>query len=137
MFYALGWILVFSLFAMWSLGAWAFHVATAWALSQAGGISGAALGDSALPGWLAAWLPADVLQGLGEMLVGIGPIVDRLVQGAPALAGGLSAAIWVIWAVGSLLLLLTGVGLHALIAFIRRSARAGEAPGAVAAGQAR
>lgn len=123
MFYALSWIFVLSLFAMWSLGAWAFHAATVWTLAQAGGISGAAWGDNALtlPSWLAPWVPPEAVQGAGQMLVGMGPLVDGLLQGAPALAGGVTTATWVIWAIGSVLLLLLGAGLHVLIALIRRS----------------
>jgi hypothetical protein len=51
-----------------------------------------------------------------------------MLQAVPALAGGLTVAAWVIWALGSLLLVLLGVGLHLLIAMWRRHRRSAQAP---------
>ena len=45
------------------------------------------------------------------MLSGLAPVVDSLLQAAPALAGGLTVAIWVVWGIGSVLLVLLGAGL--------------------------
>ena len=53
-----------------------------------------------------------------------------LLQAAPALAGGLTVTTWVIWGVGSLLLVLLGAGLHLLIALLRRGNANGSGPGA-------
>ena len=53
----------------------------------------------------------------------LAPFIDRLLQAAPALAGGLTVATWVVWALGSVLLVLLvllGAGLHLLIALLRR-----------------
>jgi hypothetical protein len=47
-------------------------------------------------------------------------MVDSLLQAAPALAGGLTVATWVVWGIGSVLLVLMGTGLHLLIALWRR-----------------
>jgi len=47
-------------------------------------------------------------------------LFEGLLQAAPALAGGLTVATWVIWGLGSALLVLLGAGLHLLVAMWRR-----------------
>ena len=125
MFYALSWSVVFSLLTLWSLAAWAFHSITAWTVSSAGALTGAALGVEGLrlPEWLAPRVPPEIVQAMTSLLSGLAPAVESLFQAAPALAGGLSAATWVIWGLGSVLLVLLGAGLHLLIALLRRRDR--------------
>jgi len=126
MFYAVSWFAVFSLLALWSLGAWAFHAVAVWAVSNAGTLTGAASGAVSgaeglrLPEWLAPWVPPEIVQAMTALLSGLAPAVEGLLQAAPSLAGGLSVATWVIWGLGSVLLLLLGAGLHLLIAMWRR-----------------
>mgnify|MGYP000146666367 CR=1 FL=1 len=55
---------------------------------------------------------------------------DSLLQAAPALAGGVTVATWVVWGIGSALLLLLGAGLHLLIALWRRRGGSGSGPSA-------
>jgi hypothetical protein len=121
-FYLLSWFVVFSLLALWSLGAWVFHALTVWAVSNAGAWSGAAAGASGLqvPAWLSPWVPPEVVQAITSLISGLALAVDGLLQAVPALAGGLSVATWVIWGIGSVLLVLLGAGLHLLIAVMRR-----------------
>jgi hypothetical protein len=120
--HALSWFLVVALLALWSLAAWVFHAVAVWTLSSAGALSGAASDASAvrLPDWLAPWVPPEVAQMLTALLSGLGPLFDGLLQFAPALSGGLAVATWVIWGIGSALLVLAGAGLHLLIARWRR-----------------
>ena len=122
MFYALSWFVVLGLLALWSLGAWAFHAIAAWAVSNAGVLTGAASGVEGLrlPTGLAAWVSPEIVQAMTSLLSGLAPAVAGLLQAAPALAGGLSVATWVIWGLGSALLVLLGAGLHLLIAVWRR-----------------
>ena len=126
MFYALSWVLIFSLLALWSLAAWAVHAVALWAVSNAGTLTGAASGAASgvdglrLPEWLAPWVPPEIVQAMVSLLSGLAPVVESLLQAAPALAGGLIIATWVIWGLGSGLLVLLGVGLHVLIAMWRR-----------------
>jgi hypothetical protein len=141
MFYALGWFIVVALLALWSLAAWALHAVALWTVSNAGALSGAASGAStmALPDWLAPWVPPDIAQWASQLLAGIAPVVDSLLQAAPALAGGVTVATWVVWGLGSVLLVLLGAGLHLLIALWRRRGGNGSGPGAgssLAAGRA-
>jgi hypothetical protein len=122
MFYAFSWFFVASLIALWSLAAWALHAVAAWAVSGAGALSGAASGAGAMavPDWLARWVPPEIAQGVSQLLAALGPVVDGLLQAAPALAGGVTVATWVVWGIGSVLLVLLGAGLHLLIALWRR-----------------
>lgn len=130
MFYALSWFVIFSLLALWSVAAWAANAVAVWTVSSAGALTGAA-SDAAtgatsgiqglrLPEWLAPWVPPEIAQAMMSMLSGLAPVVESLLQSAPALAGGLTIAAWVIWSFGSALLVLMGAALHLLIAMWRR-----------------
>ncbi len=132
MVYALSWFFVVALLAIWSLSAWALHAVAVWTVSNAGVLSGAASGAStmALPNWLAPWVPPEVAQWASQLMAGLAPFVDSIMQAAPALAGGLTVATWVIWGVGSVLLLLLGAGLHLLVALMRRRGGRGTGPNA-------
>jgi hypothetical protein len=130
MFYVLGWFVVLGLLALWSVAAWAFHAVAVWAVSNAGALKGAASGALSealsdaerlgLPDWLAPWIPAEGVQAASAWLSGLAPAVEWLLDAAPSLADGLSLATWVIWGIGSVMLLLVGAGLHLLIAMWRR-----------------
>lgn len=122
MLYALSWFFVFSLFALWSLAAWAVHAVAVWTVSNAGALTGVAsdVEGLRLPEWLVPWVPPEIAQAMTSLLSGFAPVVESLLQTAPALAGGLTMATWVIWGLGSALLLLLGAGLHLLIAMWRR-----------------
>lgn len=122
MFYAISWFVMFCLLAFWSLGVWALHAATVWAVSSAGALTGAGSGAEGLhlPDWLAPWVPPDIVQAMTSLLSGVASAVHGVLQATPSLADGLSVAAWVIWGLGSALLVLLGVGLHLLVAMWRR-----------------
>jgi len=124
MFYALSWFVIFSLFALWSLGAWAANAVAVWTISNAGALTGTASGVEGLrlPDWLAPWVPQEIVQVMTSVVSGLAPAVESLLQAAPALAGGLTIVTWVIWGLGTALLLLLGAGLHVGIAMWRRRA---------------
>jgi hypothetical protein len=130
MFYALSWFIVVALLALWSLAAWALHAVAVWTLTNAGALSGAAsgVGTMALPDWLAPWVLPQVAHWASQAMAGLAPFIDSLLQAAPALAGGLTVATWVIWGIGSVLLVLMGAGLHLLIALLRRRGGGGSGP---------
>jgi Mg/Co/Ni transporter MgtE len=132
MFYALSWFVVVALLALWSLAAWALHAVAVWTVSHAGALSGAASGVGAirLPDWLAPWVPPEIALSVSQLLAGLGPVVDSLLQAAPALAGGVAVATWVVWGIGSALLLMLGAGMHLLIALWRRRGSGGSGPNA-------
>jgi hypothetical protein len=70
-------------------------------------------------------MPTEVAQWASQLLAGLAPLIDRLLQAAPALAGALTVATWVIWGIGGVLLVLLGAGLHLLIALWRRRGGSG------------
>lgn len=138
MFYVLSWFLVFSLLALWSLAAWAFHAIGAWTVSNAGVLAGGAgaIDGLRLPGWIAAWVPPEIGSALTSMLTALTPAVEFVLGLVPALAAGLSVAVWIVWGIGSVLLIVLGFVLTGLIAVLRRRAfmRAGPARHPTAAG---
>lgn len=131
MLYVLSWFLVFGLFALWSLAVWALHGAVLWSVANASALTGVASGVEGvrLPERLAAWVPPEIAQAMTALLTGFAPLVESLLQTAPALTGVLTIATWVIWGLGSALLLLLGAGLHLLITmWHRRSGGTGAPP---------
>jgi hypothetical protein len=122
MLYALAWFVVLLLVGLWSLTTWALHAVAVWVVTQAGALTGGVTGweGPVLPDWLAVWMPAEWLQGLGAMLASMAPLVESLLQSMPSLAGLLTVAAWVIWALGSALLVLVGAGVHLALALWRR-----------------
>ncbi len=132
MFYVLSWLVIAALLALWSLAAWALHAMAVWTVSNAGGLYGSVSGAGAiaLPDWLAPWVPQHIVQSVSALAAAVGPVVDGLLQAAPALAGGVTVATWVVWGSGSVLLVLMGAGLHVLIALWRRRSGGGSGPNA-------
>lgn len=124
MFYALGWFVVFSLLALWSLAAWAFHSVAAWTLANAGVLAGSSIPTQALrvPDWLAPWIPAELALAITSALSAVSPVIGSLLEGAPAMAGGLSLAVWVVWAIGCAFLVILGITLSGVVAMLRRRA---------------
>lgn len=122
MFYILSWFVVLGLLALWSLGAWAFHAVAVWTVSNAGAYTGATsdVEGLRLPEWLAPWVPPEIVQAMTSLVSGLAPVVESLLQAAPSLATGLTVVTWVIWGLGSALLLLLGAGAHLLISIGRR-----------------
>ena len=108
MLHAIVWSLVFALLALWSLAAWALHALVAWTAANAGGVAAGAAAVQA-PDWLAPWLPAELAALVTALQSALGPLVDGLLSLAPALAGLASVAIWVVWAVGALLIVVLGL----------------------------
>jgi hypothetical protein len=132
MLYALAWFVVFLLVGLWSLTTWALHAVAVWVVTHAGALTGGVTGweGPVLPDWLAVWMPAEWLQGVGAMLASLAPFVESLLQSMPSLAGLLTVAAWVIWALGSALLVLVGAGVHLAVALWRRkSGSSGPHPG--------
>ena len=115
--YALSWFVNFSLLGLWSLAAWMVHAVAVWAVSNASALTGAASGVDGLrlPEWLVPWVPPEIVQVISSPLQGLAHVVERLLEAAPALAGGLTVATWVIWGIGSALLVLLGAGMPFLL----------------------
>ena len=119
---ALGWIAILMLLALWSLTVWTLHAVSAWAVVNAGALSGAATGMQGLelPAWLSLWMPPEIAQAALALMKGLAPLVDSLLQAAPALAGAVTVLAWGVWGLGSVALVLLGVGLHVGLGVWRR-----------------
>ena len=127
MFYAISWLVVFCLLALWSVAAWAFHTVTVWTVSNAGVLTGGVkVGDGfRMPNWLATWVPPEFAATLASAMSSLTPAIETVMGWAPALAGGLTLAVWVVWAIGSALLIALGLVLSGAIAMLRRPAAVG------------
>lgn len=130
MFYALSWALVFSLLALWSLAAWALHGIAVWTVSHAGALTGATSGVESLrlPEWLAPWIPPETVQAMTAWVADLAPAIDSVLRAVPLLSDGLTVVSWGVWGLGSVLLVLLGVGLHVLIAVWRSRGGSGCLP---------
>jgi hypothetical protein len=120
--YAIGWSVVLILLALWSLAAWAFHSIATWTISSAGAQAGASSAVEGLnaPAWLAPWIPPELALAFTSTLSTLGPAIEAALDQAPALAGGLSVAVWMVWGIGSVLLVVLGLVCSGLIGTLRR-----------------
>lgn len=136
MFYAISWFLALALLALWSLACWSAHALTLWAVSGAGALTGsgpAVVDKVVLPDWLSIWLPPALVQEFGSVLASIGPVLQSALETVPALSGAISVLAWAVWGVGALVLVALGVGIHLLIALLKRSKGSEGTRGAAAA----
>jgi len=122
MFYALNWFVVVSLLILWSLAAWAFHAIAAWMVANAGAMAGGAGSIEALqvPVRLAPWVPPELAVTLNSMIASLAPAMQTVLEWAPAIAGGLSIAVWTVWAIGAVALIGLGFLVTGLIAVLSR-----------------
>ena len=121
MFYVLTWSVVLVLCALWSLIAWAFHAATAWAVSNTGVLAGGSAAIEALrvPDWLAPWIAPELAAAFKPMLSAIAPTIQAVLNQVPAHANGLSVTSWAIWGIGSAFLIVLGMVVSRLITVAR------------------
>ena len=124
MFYALNWFAVLILLALWSLAAWGFHAIAAWTIANAAGLKGGAgeILSMGVPGWLAPWIPPELALAFTSMLSASTPALEAALNQAPALAGGLSVAVWAVWGIGSAAIVILGLVCSRLITVLRRRA---------------
>ena len=130
MFYALSWSVMFILLVLWSLAASAFHLIAAWTVANAGVLAGGsgAIDGLHAPDWLAPWIPPELALAVTSMPSAISPAFEAALNQAPALAGGLSVAVWAVWGVGSALIVILGLVCSRLITVLRRRPSALAAP---------
>jgi len=130
MFYTITWLLMALLLALWSVAAWVLHALAQWSSAQAGGMAGlpAQLGTLPAPDWLSLWLPLDMQASWAALLTSFSPLFESLLAFAPALLALLVPAIWLVWAIGAVLLVALGLGLTVLIRLVRSRLGAAAAP---------
>jgi hypothetical protein len=129
-FYALSWSVMLILLALWSLAAWAFHSIAAWSVSNAGVLAegSGAIESLRVPDWLAHWVPPELALAVTAVPSAVGPAVEAALNQAPALADGLSMAVWAVWGVGCALIMILGLVSSRLITVLRRRASVFGAP---------
>ncbi len=128
--HGVAWLVTGCLLALWSLGLWALHAVAQWGAGIAGATASVAGNGAAAvarqvealrpPGWLSAWLPTGAEEQWGAMVSTFTPWGESALIHAPSLVAWLAPAIWVVWALGGVLLLVVGGGLSALILVINR-----------------
>lgn len=128
---ALSWSAVFILLALWSLASWAFHSIATWTLANAGALAGgpAAIAAVSVPAWLAPWIPPELTLAWAATWSAISPAIESAFAFAPALGGGLSIAVWVVWGLGAAVLVILGMVCHRLITVLRSRTPAFAIPG--------
>ncbi|MDY7574188.1 hypothetical protein [Actimicrobium sp. CCI2.3] len=121
MFYTLTWLLMALLLALWSAAAWVLHTVAQWSGAQAGGMAGlpAQLGMLPAPAWLSSWLPLGAQESWSAVLTSLTPLLESMLAFAPALLTLLVPAIWLMWAIGAVLLVALGLGLTVLFRVAR------------------
>lgn len=119
------WAVVLALLACWSAFVWAANALLTALLSHAGQMGA---GDWQLPASLAAWLPGAVADWLAGSLENLAPQLQSLLGWVPALAGGVTLLGWVLWALGTGLLLVLGALSHVGLAAWQRTRRAQTVP---------
>lgn len=122
MFYMLNWFVVFALFALWSFAAWAFHSVAVWMMANAGSLSGGAgaIESLQLPVWLAPWVPSEYVSSVTLVISSVMPAIQTALEWAPAMAGGLAMAVWIVWGIGAFVLIALGLLATGLIAMVSR-----------------
>lgn len=128
MFYTITWVLMALLLALWSVAAWVLHALAQWSGAHTGAMTGlpAQLGTLPAPDWLSFWLPIGAHESWSAALTSFNPLFESLLAFAPALLALLVPAIWLVWAIGAVLLVALGLGLTVLIRMAR--ARMGPMP---------
>ena len=122
MFYALSSFVVFSLLVLWSLAAWVFHSLAVWTVSNAGALAAGSGAIEALsvPAWLAPWVPDELTVALNAMIPALMPALEGLLAWVPALSGGITIAVWTVWGIGVVILIVLGILVAGLISLLRR-----------------
>lgn len=104
------WAVVAVLWGMWSAVVWACQAVLGALVSGAGHLP---VGALAMPESWTRWLPQPVSESITQALETAQPWLQALVDGLPVLSGGFTVVAWVVWALGSALLLLAGAASHA------------------------
>lgn len=114
------WVVVGVLLAVWTATVWLGQ----WLLSALlGGAGHLPVKDLALPEAWTRWLPQGVSEATTQAIEAAQPLLQVVLDQMPALAGGASVLAWVIWAVGTALLLAAGAASHIGLRWWQRSQR--------------
>lgn len=123
MLYAVMWAMVSLLIIFWSVTAWGLHTAVQWlaglepdkleaATAAAGDATREAVPPLGIPEWVTVNLPPGIVEAWLAWVQALLPWLQSLLLQAPALIDWLSPAIWIVWGLGTFLLLLAGIAMH-------------------------
>lgn len=119
--HGLAWTLILALWGVWSLLCWLARLVVGWDGWRQGADWAAHVPELPLPDWLSAWLGLEWVQRLRDALVAWGPELQGWMQSWPDLSGIATGVLGLVWALGTVLLVLLGVGLSGVIVLVRRS----------------
>lgn len=111
------WSVVGVLLAVWSATVWLGQLLLSALLGGAGQLP---VRDLALPEAWTRWLPQGVSEAMTQAIEQAQPVLQGVLDGLPALSGGVTLIAWVTWAVGAALLLLAGGASHASLRWWQR-----------------
>ncbi len=127
--HGLVWLVVLILLAFWSLFAWATGALVGWdGWAQMVGSSNPQAAVGQLEAWIAswqlppamaAWLGVEWLEPIKAMLGAAAPMVQWLIGLMPGLLSVLTPIVWVMWAIGALVLVTGGVLVSVVIGLAR------------------
>ena len=125
MFVAILWFSVLALFLVWSVSAWVLHAFVVWSMNSFGTLSGHVPSVDALtlPPSLMLWIPPEMMSVFTSTAAMAWPFIEIGLSMLPAIAGWLTPLTWVVWGIGSLVLLAIAAVLHAMIFAAQKATR--------------
>lgn len=120
------WVVTALLAAVWSgmavvavsLTGWMLSVVDAAQIGQAAGT----MGQWPVPAWLAPWVDAAWLQGMQQVLADLVIWLEQVMPSASSLMAWITPAVWILWALGMLVLLLIAAVMHWLVGRVQTPA---------------
>lgn len=123
MFYAVIWAVIGLLVIFWSIAAWGLYSAMQWlsglvpgkletATTATGNAAREAATQLGMPEWMTGSIPPEMVEAWLASARALLLWLQSILLEAPALMDWLSPAIWIVWGLGTFLLLLLGIGAH-------------------------
>jgi hypothetical protein len=112
------WGVVGVLLAVWSATVWLGQVLLSALLGGAGHLP---VKELALPEAWTRWLPGGASESMTQAIEAAQPLLQAVLGQMPALASGATVLAWVVWAVGTGLLLAAGLASHAGLRWWQRN----------------
>lgn len=123
MLYAVMWSMVSLLFIFWSVAAWGVYSAVQWlaglapdkleaATTAAGDATREAVPLLGMPEWMTVNLPQEIVEAWLVWAKALLLWLQSPLLNAPTLIDWLTPAIWIVWGLGTFLLLLIGIAMH-------------------------
>lgn len=119
------WSVVGVLLAVWSATVWLGQALLSALLGGAGDLP---VRDLALPEAWTRWLPQGVSESMTQAIETAQPVLQTVLDQMPALASGATVLAWVVWSVGTGLLLAAGLASHAGLRWWQRQQRSAVPP---------